>query len=88
MAAPGGGLPASGAHAPGAAISNSECMVCHDDPALTRVVAGRTNSLQVTEKDPRRGPSMRGLACTDCHAGIKELPHAEKLPAAAVRQLP
>ncbi|MFZ4394006.1 MAG: cytochrome c3 family protein [Kiritimatiellia bacterium] len=67
-----------GACALGAPIANSECMTCHDDPALVRVVGGVTNSLQVTEKTLKKSVHA-GLSCTECHADIKELPHAEKL---------
>ena len=61
-----------------AAIPNSDCATCHDDPALTKVVAGKTNSLQVTEKILKKSVHA-GLSCTDCHADIKDVPHAEKL---------
>ncbi len=64
----------------GAAITNSDCMDCHEDAKLTRVVSGVTNSLQVVEKVLKKSVHSQ-LSCTDCHAGIKELPHAEKLPA-------
>jgi predicted CXXCH cytochrome family protein len=70
----------SGARAMGSSISNSDCMVCHDDPKLTRIVAGVTNSLHVTETNLNQSVHA-GLSCTDCHAGIKDLPHEEKLPA-------
>jgi cytochrome b subunit of formate dehydrogenase len=66
--------------AQGTVLSNSECMVCHDDAALMRVVAGKTNSLQVAETNLKK--SVHGsLSCTDCHAGVRELPHDDKLPA-------
>jgi cytochrome b subunit of formate dehydrogenase len=68
-----------GLWAAGAEIPNSDCLACHDDPALTRVAAGKTNSLQVTEKD-LKGSVHAQLSCTDCHTGIGEVPHAEKLP--------
>ena len=63
----------------GSALSNSECMVCHDDPALTRMVMGQTQSLHVVVADLKKSVHLQ-LACTDCHAGIKELPHPDKLP--------
>ena len=31
-------------------------------------------------KDSLKGSVHEGLSCTDCHAGIAELPHPEKLP--------
>lgn len=67
------GLPARAA-----AITNSDCLACHDDAALKRTVAGKTQSLQVTENDLKKSVHA-SLSCTDCHGGIKELPHAAKL---------
>jgi cytochrome b subunit of formate dehydrogenase len=64
----------------GSSLSNSDCLVCHDDPALVRVVAGKTNSLQVTENSLKKSVHS-GLACTECHADIKDLPHPDKLAA-------
>ncbi|MBA4387220.1 MAG: hypothetical protein C0404_04510 [Verrucomicrobia bacterium] len=62
-------------------ITNSDCFSCHDDPALKQVVGGKTNSLNVSPK--LFGKSVHGkLSCTDCHGGIAEVPHKEKLPAA------
>ena len=65
--------------AQGATLSNSECMVCHDDPTLTRMVMGQTQSLKIVETDLKKSVHAQ-LNCTDCHAGIKDLPHPEKLP--------
>ena len=62
-----------------AALSNSDCLDCHADASLTRMVAGKTQSLQVTTNDLKRSVHA-GLACTDCHAAIKDLPHDAKLP--------
>lgn len=73
-------LAAAGMDVRAAVISNSDCMACHDDPALVRVVAGRTNSLQVTTNSLKQSVHS-GLACTECHADIKDLPHPEKLAA-------
>jgi len=64
-----------------AAISNEDCLACHDDPALFRTTGGdKTHSLQVTEQDLKLSVHAP-LSCTDCHASIQELPHAGKLPA-------
>ena len=71
--------------------SSEDCLQCHSDSgmAATRperpealgrtVVAGENLSLQVTQES-LKGSAHEGLSCTDCHAGIKELPHEEKLP--------
>ncbi|MCX6897089.1 MAG: cytochrome c3 family protein [Verrucomicrobia bacterium] len=64
-----------------AAITNSDCLACHDDPKLTKKVGGKVVSLAVQPK--LFAKSVHGsLSCTDCHTGIKELPHPEKLAAA------
>ncbi|MEI6789257.1 MAG: hypothetical protein WCL49_12340, partial [bacterium] len=62
-----------------ATFTNADCFACHDDPGLVRVVAASTNSLCV--KTNALAKSVHSaLACTDCHAGIKDLPHPDKLP--------
>ena len=59
---------------------NSDCFTCHDDPSLKRVVAGETNSLCI--KTNALAKSVHSsLQCVDCHTGIADLPHAEKLVA-------
>ena len=65
----------------GGRILNSECLSCHDDPSLTRTVEGKEVSLGVRTNAFLK--SVHGkLACVDCHNGIKETPHPEKLPPA------
>jgi cytochrome b subunit of formate dehydrogenase len=51
---------------------DADCLACHNDRDLKND-AGRSVFV-----DPAhlRGTAHDGLACTDCHAGIKELPHA------------
>jgi len=62
-------------------ISNGDCFVCHADAALARSYAGKKVSLEI--KAAGFAASVHGqLSCQDCHSGIKELPHAEKLPPA------
>jgi cytochrome b subunit of formate dehydrogenase len=62
-----------------ATFTNADCFTCHDDPGLVRVVGASTNSLCV--KTNALAKSVHSsLQCTDCHAGIKDLPHPEKLP--------
>ena len=63
------------------AISNSDCLTCHDDAALTKTVAGKTVSLTV-KPDALKKSVHSALSCADCHASIKEVPHADKLPPA------
>ena len=66
-------------HAAAAAPSNADCLACHEDPSLSRVVAGATNSLCVPTNALAKSVHA-ALQCVDCHTGIKELPHPEKLP--------
>ena len=61
-----------------AAISNDECMSCHADAALTKTVGGKQISLAV-QLDVFKKSVHGSLSCTDCHGGIKELPHPDKL---------
>lgn len=58
------------------APTSEDCYACHSDREL-KSTAGA--SLYV---DARRFASgvHGGLACTDCHTGIAELPHSDKLP--------
>lgn len=60
-------------------ISNSDCLSCHNDPSLSQTVADKQVSLYANP-DTLKDSVHKTLACTDCHAGIKELPHPEKLP--------
>lgn len=62
-----------------AAITNDECMSCHADAALTKTVGGKQISLAV-HLDVFKQSVHGSLSCTDCHGGIKELPHPDKLP--------
>jgi len=69
-------LPALGG-AP-AGPTNEDCLGCHADKGLAKEVKGKKVSLYADEtvlKASAHGP----LACTDCHADIKEVPHPEKL---------
>jgi cytochrome b subunit of formate dehydrogenase len=59
-------------------IANSDCLACHEDPALTKKINGKTISLAVQTNVFTK--SVHGsLSCVDCHADIKEVPHGEKL---------
>jgi cytochrome b subunit of formate dehydrogenase len=74
-------LAAGAAPAKPARIPNRECLSCHDDPALTKTVEGKEVSLGVNTNVFLK--SVHGkLSCVDCHAGIKETPHPDKLPPA------
>ena len=58
------------------AIRNSDCLVCHGDPNLSRKASGGIASLFVDEKHFR--DSMHGsLDCRSCHADVKSFPHEQ-----------
>ncbi len=63
-----------------AALDNADCLACHADESLVKTGAdGKVVSLTVHEQLLKT--SVHGsLACTDCHKGIQDLPHAENLP--------
>jgi len=72
---------------------NTQCATCHADSGMASekhelglrgwAAAGKeTLTLQVTA-DSLKGSIHEGLACTDCHEGITDLPHEEKLPPVA-----
>ncbi len=65
--------------APAAGPSNEDCLGCHSDKDMRGQVGGKTVSLYVDES-LLKGSVHSGLQCTACHAGVKEIPHPEKLP--------
>ena len=58
------------------ALKDEDCLACHEDKDL-RSASGQT--LFVDAARTRSGVHGE-FACVDCHAGIGEVPHAEKLP--------
>lgn len=74
-----------------AQIPDKECLACHSDsgmaserrtlsgPVVTGALGRENLTLQVTAAS-LKGSAHEALSCTDCHGGIKELPHSEKLP--------
>lgn len=74
-------------------IPDGDCATCHADASMAAekhedglrfwAAGGREGlTLQVTG-DSLKGSIHEGMACVDCHEGITELPHAEKLPRVA-----
>lgn len=62
-------------------LPNRECLACHDDPSLTKMVEGKEVSLGVNTNAFQKSVHAK-LACVDCHAGIRETPHPDQLPPA------
>ena len=62
------------------AQTNADCLQCHADQSLVvKDSLGKTRSLFVDLTIFKS--SVHGqFGCSDCHTGISELPHAEKLP--------
>ncbi len=83
-AAPVGGAQPTPAK-PTAGPSNEECLGCHGDKGLTKQVAGKAVSL-FTDEAVLKASVHGSLECTACHAGIAEVPHAEKLPSVACQK--
>lgn len=65
----------------GAAVSNEDCMACHEDEELSYVKFGVKISLHVTDK-LLEGTPHEGFDCVDCHkdlANVEDFPHAKNL---------
>ena len=70
---------------PPAGPTNEDCLGCHSDKSLTKEVKGKKVSLFADDRVLKT--SVHGqLQCTACHAGIKEVPHAESLPPVSCKQ--
>ncbi len=72
-------LAIGGRSAHAAPPSSADCLACHADKNLTAEVAGQSVSFYV-DAAQLKGSVHAALQCTDCHAGIKAIPHAETLP--------
>jgi len=58
--------------------TNEDCLGCHADKGLAKEVKGKKVSLYADEVVLKASVHGR-LACTACHADVKEVPHPEKL---------
>jgi cytochrome b subunit of formate dehydrogenase len=74
------GLPALADAGAPATITAADCLGCHSDKDLKKTVRGKSVSL-FTDQAALKASIHRSLECVACHAGIKEIPHPEKLPA-------
>ncbi|MGE5850094.1 MAG: hypothetical protein ACM362_08210, partial [Candidatus Methylomirabilota bacterium] len=68
--------PVARAAAPAPGPANEECLGCHADKGLRGGV----------DEAVLKASVHGNLACTACHQGIAEVPHAEKLPRVACQQ--
>ncbi len=72
------GLTVAVERATAAGPTNQDCLGCHADKDLKKEAGGKSVSLFADEAVLKK--SIHGhLACTECHAGITEIPHAEKV---------
>lgn len=55
-------------------MSNSECLACHNDPALAKEVDGKIFKLHVSENS-FAGSVHGSLDCVSCHSDVKAVPH-------------
>lgn len=56
-----------------------ECMLCHEDPDLTLSFPdGSSRRLKVDRSAVEGSVHGKKLRCTDCHAGMDEVPHPER----------
>jgi len=66
-----------------AAVPNSDCLACHEKPALTLKTSSDDDSnpaIETIRSDPFTHSVHGGLQCVDCHSTIREVPHDDKLP--------
>jgi len=60
--------------------AQQSCDDCHGDPSFaTEDSSGQSISLHVTEASLVNS-AHAGFGCSDCHGGVSEIPHAEKMP--------
>jgi formate dehydrogenase gamma subunit len=64
--------------------TNEDCLGCHADKGLTKDVKGKKVSLYADEAVLKASVHSR-LACTACHADVKEVPHPERLAPVSCR---
>lgn len=61
-------------------FTNQDCLDCHSDEDLTRE-GPKGEELSVFVDESVLQQTVHGdLSCTDCHEGIRELPHEDDLP--------
>lgn len=52
------------------------CLACHSDPQLMKATTDGAKVSLLVDRATLGGSVHKGLACTDCHAGFAEIPHA------------
>jgi cytochrome b subunit of formate dehydrogenase len=72
----------SGAAEPKAAakFKNDDCLDCHTDPNNTKKVNGQTVPVGIFPTNVFNKSIHAKLDCVDCHVGIKDLVHENRLP--------
>jgi cytochrome b subunit of formate dehydrogenase len=64
----------------GAELKSADCLDCHTDPTNSRKVAGKSVPMAVFPTNNFAKTVHAKLDCVDCHDGIKDLVHDNKLP--------
>ncbi len=60
-------------------LADEDCMQCHIDKDLRREEGKRKGSSVAVPSNVLAGTPHEGMACIDCHADVKEVPHAATL---------
>jgi len=61
-----------------AAEETQRCLTCHADQKLTRTLDSGETAPLVMHPDGLATSVHKGLRCTDCHAGLGEVPHPKR----------
>lgn len=60
-------------------ITSEDCMDCHSDKELTKINEDGEEDTLFVHLEKFENSLHGGFSCTDCHSGIDDLPHDEKL---------
>ncbi|HYX69109.1 MAG TPA: cytochrome b/b6 domain-containing protein [Terriglobales bacterium] len=55
-------------------LKSSDCLACHNDPTLARIIDGKPQSLAVNP-DHFKASVHGSLECADCHSDVTSAPH-------------
>ncbi len=60
--------------------TNEDCLTCHEDPGLSKIIQGKTVSLNVNQKILKKSVH-KNVTCAGCHkdAAVSDFPHSENL---------
>ncbi len=61
-----------------AADANEECLTCHGDESLSMTLESGEEASLFMKRELLEGSVHKNLRCTDCHAGLDQVPHPER----------